>query len=55
VIVAVLARVGAGFWPSEADWLHLVAGFGWITSFGGFVLIYGPLLLRLPADKRPEA
>jgi len=55
VIVAVLARVGAGFWPSGADWLHLVAGLGWVTSFGGFVLIYGPLLLRLPADKRPEA
>lgn len=52
VIVAVLARVGAGFWPSGADWLHLVAGLGWITSFGGFVLFYGSLLLRLPAGKR---
>ena len=52
VIVAVLARVGAGVWPSEADWLHLVAGLGWITGFGGFVIVYGPLLLRLPPDKR---
>ncbi|MEQ6250445.1 NnrS family protein [Sulfitobacter sp. HNIBRBA3233] len=53
LIVAVLARVGAGVWPSEADWLHLIAGLGWITGFGGFVMIYGPLLLRLPPDKRP--
>ncbi|WP_373027970.1 NnrS family protein [Sulfitobacter sp.] len=53
VIVAVLARLGAGFFPSEADWLHLLAGFGWFVGFGSFVLIYGPMLLRLPADKRP--
>ena len=52
VIVAVLARVGAGVWPSEADRLHLLAGLGWITGFGAFVMIYGPLLLRLPPDKQ---
>ncbi len=52
VAVAVLARVAAGVWPSEAGWLHMIAGLGWIAGFGGFVLAYGPLLLRLPPDKR---
>jgi uncharacterized protein involved in response to NO len=52
MIIAVLARIGAGYWPTEAVWLHNVAGFGWIAGFGGSVLIYGPLLLRLPANKR---
>ncbi len=50
--VAVLARVCAGLWPSEAAWLHMVAGLGWIVAFGGFSVVYGSLLLRLPAGKR---
>jgi len=54
VALAVLARVCAGHWPSEAAWLHLIAGLGWITAFGGFSLVYGRLLLRLPTDKQPE-
>ena len=52
LVIAVLARVCAGYWPSEAAWLHVVAGFSWIMAFGGFSLIYGRLLLRLPADKQ---
>ncbi|WP_146346937.1 NnrS family protein [Falsiphaeobacter marinintestinus] len=54
MMFAVLARVGAGVWPYEAAWLNMVAGLGWIAAFGGFVLIYGPLLLRLPPGKRSE-
>ncbi|SMX50983.1 NnrS family protein [Actibacterium lipolyticum] len=53
VLIAVLARVGAGFWPNAQDWLNVVAGLGWIAGFGGFATVYGPLLLRLPPDKRP--
>jgi len=52
IIIAVLARVGAGMWPSAAAWLYDLAGLGWIAAFGGFAVIYGPLLLRLPAAKK---
>lgn len=52
LVVAVLARLAAGIWPDQAHLLHMVAGAGWIAAFGSFAVIYGPLLLRLPADKR---
>jgi uncharacterized protein involved in response to NO len=52
LVGAVLARLGAGLWPDHAHLLHMVAGAGWIFAFGGFAVIYGPLLLRLPAAKR---
>jgi uncharacterized protein involved in response to NO len=53
LVLAVLVRIGGGLWPSEAAWLHGIAGICWILSFGGFCVVYGPLLLRLPANKRP--
>lgn len=43
---AVAARFAAGTIPD----LNHVAGILWLAAFGGFVLIYGPLLLR----PRPE-
>jgi uncharacterized protein involved in response to NO len=52
LVVAVLARVVAGAWPALSGPLHMLAGLGWIAAFGGFAVIYGPLLLRLPAGKR---
>ncbi len=52
LMVAVLARLAAGIWPLEAHLLHMVAGAAWTLAFGGFALIYGRLLLRLPAGKR---
>ncbi|WP_112311382.1 NnrS family protein [Pseudogemmobacter bohemicus] len=52
LVGAVLARLAAGIWPDQAHLLHMVAGAGWIFAFGSFALIYGPLLLRLPATKR---
>ncbi len=52
LVLAVLARIGAGLWPDQSGWLHIIAGTCWILSFGGFCVVYGPLLLRLPPDKR---
>ncbi len=52
LILSVLARLGAGLWPDLSAPLHTVAGLGWITAFGGFAVVYGPLLLRSPAAKR---
>ena len=52
LVVSVLARVAAGLWPASAEPLHVVAGVGWIAAYGGFAVVYGALLLRLPADKR---
>ncbi|EKE45064.1 NnrS [Oceaniovalibus guishaninsula JLT2003] len=49
LIVAVIARVAApGFLEFQVS-LHIVAGLAWIASFGGFALLYGPLLL-LPKE-----
>jgi uncharacterized protein involved in response to NO len=55
LVAAVLARVVAGLWPDQAHALHMVAGAGWTLAFGGFALIYGPLLLRRrPGTKRMQ-
>jgi uncharacterized protein involved in response to NO len=51
LVAAVLARVAAGVWPGAAGLLHAAAGLLWIGAFGGFAVVYGPLLLRLPAAK----
>jgi uncharacterized protein involved in response to NO len=51
LVAAVLARVAAGVWPEEAGLLHAAAGLLWIGAFGGFALVYGRLLLRLPPAK----
>jgi uncharacterized protein involved in response to NO len=52
LVGAVLARLAAGLWPDQAHLLHMVAGAGWTVAFGGFAVIYGPLLLRPPAGKK---
>ena len=45
LIVSVAARFIAGLVPGQ-DWpLHLAAG-GWILAFGGFAVIYFPILAR---------
>ncbi|GAK33619.1 short-chain dehydrogenase [Iodidimonas nitroreducens] len=46
LILSVIARVMAGLWPAQSEWLHGLAGLFWIGAFGGFALIYGALLLR---------
>lgn len=52
LVVSVLARVLAGVWPEMAGPLQMMSGLGWIVAFGGFALLFGPLLLRLPPGKR---
>ncbi|MCM2561266.1 NnrS family protein [Lutimaribacter sp. EGI FJ00015] len=52
LILSVLARVAAGVWPELSGPLHMMAGLFWTLAFGGFAVIYGALLLRLPAAKR---
>jgi uncharacterized protein involved in response to NO len=51
LVSAVLARVAAGIWPAEAGLLHAASGVLWIGAFGGFALVYGRYLLRLPPAK----
>ena len=52
VVLATLTRVAAGVWPGLSGPLQTLAGLGWIVAFGGFALVYGPALLRLPAARR---
>jgi uncharacterized protein involved in response to NO len=52
-LVAALARIAAAL----GGWTELVhvAGLAWIAAFGGFVVIYGPLLIaRPPAWSAPQ-
>jgi uncharacterized protein involved in response to NO len=56
LVVSVLARLAAGLWPAEAALLHALAGIAWIGAFGGFAVLYGPLMLRQkPAKTIPGA
>ena len=51
IVVSVVLRVAAGVWPETAGVLHAASGVAWIAGFGGFAVIYGPLLLCRPAEK----
>ncbi|NJS37644.1 MAG: NnrS family protein [Rhodobacteraceae bacterium] len=52
LVAAVLARVAAGVWTDEAMALHSLAGVAWTCAFGGYAVLYGRFLLRLPPAKR---
>ncbi|APX90841.1 short-chain dehydrogenase [Brevirhabdus pacifica] len=52
LILSVFTRVTGGVFPEFSGPLHMVAGLSWIVAFGGFAVVYGALLLRLPAAKR---
>lgn len=52
LILSVFTRVAGGVVPEVSGPLHTVAGLSWIVAFGGFAVVYGVLLLRLPAAKR---
>jgi uncharacterized protein involved in response to NO len=45
VAVAAIARIASSF--AYAELLLYVGAFAWIGAFGGFVLVYGPMLLRV--------
>jgi uncharacterized protein involved in response to NO len=52
LILSVFVRVAGGVWPEVSSLLNAVAGLSWTLAFGGFAVVYGALLLRLPATKR---
>lgn len=45
LVVAVFARIAAGAAPAAAGELHVLAGLAWVGAYGGFVGVYGPMLL----------
>lgn len=52
LVLSVVARLCAAAWPALSDLFYTLAGLGWVGAFGGFAVLYGRLLLRLPAGKR---
>jgi uncharacterized protein involved in response to NO len=52
LILSIFARVAGGVWPEFSSPLNTLAGLFWTLAFGSFAVIYGGLLLRLPAAKR---
>jgi len=45
ILIAAVTRIAAPFAPAIYPQLLIVAGLGWIVSFGTFVLVYGPMLV----------
>ncbi|MCC5984304.1 MAG: NnrS family protein [Rhodobacteraceae bacterium] len=54
LIGATLARLLAGLFPAEVWLMHLSAAL-WILAFGGFALIYWPILTRPKRAARPAS
>jgi uncharacterized protein involved in response to NO len=46
IVVAAAARISAALFPAWADGLLHLATAAWVAAFGGFALLYGPILLR---------
>jgi uncharacterized protein involved in response to NO len=49
---AVAARIITGLWPTAASFLLDVSALAWILAFGGFVVIYGPLLMQSKRSRK---
>ena len=45
-ILAVLARAAAGVSAVNVEWMYDLSGLSWVGAFGGFAVLYGPLLWR---------
>jgi uncharacterized protein involved in response to NO len=52
VIIALIARVAAEFFPQAMVPLLHVAATAWVLAFAGFVLLYGRLLAGAPSRRR---
>jgi uncharacterized protein involved in response to NO len=50
VVLAALARVGAALHPAWAVFLIHVAALAWVVAFGGFALLYAPILFHARAS-----
>ncbi len=50
LICAVAARLCAGLFPGAGQALHTISGLCWISAFGSFIVLYGPLLLQARKD-----
>jgi len=50
ILVAAGARIGAGLYPERTPILLPLAGLAWIAAFGGFAVLYGPMLLTRCKD-----
>lgn len=46
LILSVLARLAADFWPAQSQLLLVVSAAAWIGCFTGFAALYGPRLAR---------
>lgn len=46
MILAVFARLAAAVWPDLATPFYHSSALFWMVAFGGFVVLYGPLLIR---------
>ena len=49
LVVAAIARLGAGLQPDLSQELHMISGISWIVAFSSFVLLYG---LRLVSARK---
>lgn len=45
LICAVAMRLAAGIWPELSMTLHWLSVICWVLAFGGFVVVYGPMLV----------
>ena len=46
VVLAALARILAGLFPAQIMPLIHIAALAWLAAFGGFAVLYGPMLFR---------
>ncbi len=53
VTMSSITRIMAPMWPALYNPLLWTAGAAWIAAFGGFLILYGPMLLSPRPDGKP--